>query len=88
MFYYKIILLNLFNFYRSLKENIIRSQLLDRQQTMSLWFDNLMEGIERNLLIKNRDRFTQNLSLFRKDINGSLKSSNLYCSSINDMIVS
>ena len=37
------------------------------------WFENLMEGIERNLLTKNRDRFTQNLSVFRRDINDSLK---------------
>lgn len=55
---------------------------------MAVWFDNLMEGIERNLLIKNRDRFTQNLSLFRRDISGSLKTSNLNCSTLNDMIVS
>ncbi|PZC70474.1 hypothetical protein B5X24_HaOG216048 [Helicoverpa armigera] len=32
-----------------------------------------MVGIEPNLLTKNRDRFTQNLSMFRRDINDLLK---------------
>lgn len=43
-------------FCRSLKENIIRSQPLDKQQTMAHWFDNLMENVERNLSMKNRDK--------------------------------
>lgn len=61
-----------------------------------------MDGVERNLLMKNRDRFTQNLSLFRRDINDSLKATQFGCSSphgsvitsnvssmsMNDMIVS
>lgn len=60
-----------------------------------------MDGVERNLLMKNRDRFTQNLSQFRRDINDSLKAAQFACSphgnnavnnaiamSMNDMIVS
>lgn len=43
---------------------------------MAQWFENLMEGIERNLVVKNRDRFTQNLTVFRRDINESLKGPN------------
>ena len=40
------------------------------------WFENLMDGIERNLLTKNRDRFTQNLSVFRRsEYNDNLSSS-------------
>ncbi|XP_055684266.1 ran-binding protein 16 isoform X1 [Lutzomyia longipalpis] len=75
--------------FRQIKNNIIRSQPLERQQTMAQWFDNLMEGIERNLHTKNRDRFTQNLSLFRRDINDLLKATNFAgVSSINDMVVS
>lgn len=102
-----------------MKENIIRSQPLDKQQTIAHWFDNLMENVERNLSMKNRDkyvnqnqftpishwlirahfnfRFSQNLSLFRRDVNETLKQANLNASnstsgsggsSINDMIVS
>lgn len=63
------------DYFRSLKENIIRGQQIDKQQTMAQWFDALMDGIERNLTMKNRERFTQNLSMFRRDIANSLKSS-------------
>ena len=52
---------------------MIQSQPTSKQTSMATWFKNLMEGIERNLLTKNRDRFTQNLSVFRRDINDSLK---------------
>ncbi|XP_055712629.1 ran-binding protein 16 isoform X2 [Phlebotomus papatasi] len=77
------------DYFRQLKANIIQNQPIDRQQTMAQWFDNLMDGIERNLHTKNRDRFTQNLSLFRRDINDLLKSSNFAgISSISDMVVS
>ncbi|GAB0087135.1 ran-binding protein 16 [Sergentomyia squamirostris] len=76
-------------YFRQLKANIIQSQPIDRQQTMAQWFENLMDGIERNLHTKNRDRFTQNLSLFRRDINDLLKSSNFAgISVLNDMVVS
>ena len=52
-------------------------------------FENLMEGIERTLLTKNRDRFTQNLSVFRRDINDSLKGPNVTtATSANDMMTS
>ena len=75
-----------------------------------------MEGIERNLLTKNRDRyiiylyilflmpniyfvynlsflinfcrFTQNLSVFRRDINDSLKGPNVTTTTVNDMMTS
>jgi exportin-7 len=40
---------------------------------MAQWFESLMDGIERNLLTKNRDKFTQNLSVFRRDITENLK---------------
>ena len=50
-----LILLNE-DYFQSLRSSIIQSQPLDKQASMALWFDNLMEGIERNLLTKNRDR--------------------------------
>ena len=53
------------------------------------WFENLMDGIERNLLTKNRDRFTQNLSVFRRwglrtRQLGKKLYKNLLCRDIND----
>lgn len=50
-----LILLNE-DYFNQLRENIIRSQPPDKQAAMAQWFENLMDGIERNLLTKNRDR--------------------------------
>ncbi|PSN46003.1 Exportin-7 [Blattella germanica] len=62
--------------------------LLNEEAAMANWFENLMDGIERNLLTKNRDRFTQNLSMFRRDINDSLKGPNMTAASVSDMMTS
>ncbi|XP_076102861.1 exportin-7-like [Mytilus galloprovincialis] len=67
-----LILLNE-NYFNKLRDNIISNQPNDKQQSMALCFENLMNGIDRSLLSKNRDRFTQNLSMFRRDVNDSLK---------------
>ncbi|XP_025093793.1 exportin-7-like isoform X2 [Pomacea canaliculata] len=67
-----LILLNE-DYFNKLRENIISSQPSEKQETMAQCFQNLMDGIERSLLTKNRDRFTQNLSVFRRDVNDSLK---------------
>lgn len=50
-----LILLNE-DYFSQMRENIIRSQPPDKQPAMAQWFENLMDGIERNLLTKNRDR--------------------------------
>ncbi|XP_014218065.1 exportin-7 isoform X2 [Copidosoma floridanum] len=71
-----LILLNE-DYFNQLRGNIIRNQPVDKQASMVQWFENLMDGIERNLLTKNRDRFTQNLSMFRRDINDSLRGPSL-----------
>ena len=70
-----LILLNE-DYFSQLRDQLISSQPASKQTSMATWFKNLMEGIERNLLTKNRDRFTQNLSVFRRDINDSLKGIN------------
>lgn len=62
--------------FRALRENVIRMQPLERQAMMDQWFENLMEGVDRNLLTKNRNRFTQNLSMFRRDLNDMMKQAN------------
>ena len=67
-----LILLNE-EYFTQLRSQVIQAQAADVQAAMAQWFENLMDGIERNLLTKNRDRFTQNLSVFRRDINDSLK---------------
>lgn len=73
--------------FQNLRDQVISSQPSDKRGSMMTWFDNLMEGIERNLLTKNRDRFTQNLSVFRRDINDGLKGPNVTnTSSVNDMM--
>uniref|UniRef100_A0A1A9UHR9 Uncharacterized protein n=1 Tax=Glossina austeni TaxID=7395 RepID=A0A1A9UHR9_GLOAU len=59
----------------SLKDNIIRAQPMDKQQTMAQWFEDLMCGIERNVSGKNKEKFTQNLSSFRRDVVNLPKSS-------------
>ncbi|KAJ8981562.1 hypothetical protein NQ317_009822 [Molorchus minor] len=82
-----LILLNE-EYFNQMRESIIRSQPPDKQAAMAQWFENLMDGIERNLLTKNRDRFTQNLSMFRRDINDSLKGPNVNTSSVSDMMTS
>ncbi|KAM4748193.1 exportin-7 [Rhinophrynus dorsalis] len=69
-----LILLNE-KYFSDLRSSIVSSQPPEKQQAMHLCFENLMEGIERNLLTKNRDRFTQNLSAFRREVNDSMKNS-------------
>jgi len=84
-----LILLNE-DYFSQLRDQLISSQPASKQTSMATWFKNLMEGIERNLLTKNRDRFTQNLSVFRRDINDSLKGPNVTASTttVNDMMTS
>uniref|UniRef100_A0A6I8QVN7 Exportin 7 n=1 Tax=Xenopus tropicalis TaxID=8364 RepID=A0A6I8QVN7_XENTR len=69
-----LILLNE-KYFSDLRSSIVSSQPPEKQQAMHLCFENLMEGIEGNLLTKNRDRFTQNLSAFRREVNDSMKNS-------------
>lgn len=45
------------DYFNELRHNIISTQPIEKQTTMNQLFDNLMQGIERNLLAKNRDRF-------------------------------
>ncbi|XP_013418975.1 exportin-7 isoform X1 [Lingula anatina] len=80
-----LILLNE-EYFNKLRDNIISSQPADKQQAMAQCFESLMDGIERSLLTKNRDRFTQNLSVFRRDVNDSLKAPTSNVTSLNDMM--
>ncbi|XP_054708520.1 exportin-7-like [Uloborus diversus] len=79
-----LILLNE-EYFNQLRQNIINTQLPEKQGVMAQWFDSLMDGIERNLQTKNRERFTQNLSVFRRDVNDSLKGPNIINQSVYDV---
>ena len=50
-----------------LKSQILSSQPLDQQQRLASCFDKLMADVTRTLESKNRDKFTQNLTVFRHD---------------------
>ncbi|KAG9454969.1 hypothetical protein H6P81_007873 [Aristolochia fimbriata] len=53
--------------FSDLKGQILASQPTDQQQRLSLCFDKLMADVNRSLDSKNRDKFTQNLTIFRHD---------------------
>ncbi|XP_061996319.1 uncharacterized protein LOC133714255 isoform X1 [Rosa rugosa] len=53
--------------FSDLKVRIMASQPVDHHQRLSLCFDKLMADVTRSLDSKNRDKFTQNLTVFRND---------------------
>ncbi|XP_060256208.1 ran-binding protein 17 isoform X9 [Ovis aries] len=61
-------------YFGELRAGLINSQPLPKQEVLAQCFRNLMEGVEQNLSVKNRDRFTQNLSVFRRDMAEALRS--------------
>ncbi|KAG0375493.1 Ran-binding protein 17 [Mortierella sp. AD032] len=61
-----LILLNR-DFYNEFISQFIQSQLPDRQEHIQTAATALMEGIECNLTTLNRDRFTQNITNFRRE---------------------
>ncbi|XP_070680794.1 uncharacterized protein [Malus domestica] len=53
--------------FSDLKVHILASQQADQHQRLSECFDKLMVDVTRSLDTKNRDKFTQNLTVFRRD---------------------
>jgi len=53
--------------YNDLKMQIIASQSTEKQQRLASCFEKLMDNVSRTLESKNRDKFTQNLTIFRHD---------------------
>jgi exportin-7 len=51
----------------NIKAQILASHSVDQQQHLSLCFDKLMADITRSLDLKNRDKFTQNLTRFKNE---------------------
>ena len=62
-----LILVNEMHF-QQLKNEIISSYTPEKQQTLVPALEKLMSEITRSLEPKNRDKFTQNLSLFRHEL--------------------
>lgn len=62
-----LILLNE-KYFTELEQSLVAVQPPNKQQSMVDCFKSLMENVERSLVGKNRDRFTQNLSIFRRDV--------------------
>jgi len=60
-------------YFGQLKMQVVGSQHSDKQQAILQCFDALMDGIERNLSVKNKDRFTQNVAVFRRQLGEVLK---------------
>lgn len=55
----KRVCVDVLQYFADLRNSIVNSQPPEKQQAMHLCFENLMEGIERNLLTKNRDRYVK-----------------------------
>lgn len=55
------------SYFGELKQRLIATQPQERQERVSSCFDKLMQDISRSLDTRNRDRFTQNLTVFRCD---------------------
>ncbi|CAH8538524.1 unnamed protein product [Schistosoma rodhaini] len=67
-----LILLNQ-QYYTELKNRVIKELPEERQESATKLFDKLMEDVECNLTVKNRDTFTQNLSTFKHSLSDFLK---------------
>ncbi|CAH8511106.1 unnamed protein product [Heterobilharzia americana] len=67
-----LILLNQ-QYYSELKNRVITELPAERQEPVTKLFDKLMEDVECNLTMKNRDKFTQNLSSFKHALGDFIK---------------
>ncbi|RTG82788.1 exportin-7 [Schistosoma bovis] len=67
-----LILLNQ-QYYTELKNRVIKELPEEKQESATKLFDKLMEDVECNLTVKNRDTFTQNLSTFKHSLGDFLK---------------
>jgi len=53
--------------FNDLKAQILASQSPDQQPRLAQCFDKLMADVTRSLEARNRDKFTQNLTIFRHE---------------------
>ncbi|VDO92793.1 unnamed protein product [Soboliphyme baturini] len=61
------------SYFNQCKMQMIRNFPADKQAALMHSFDGLMDGIERNLTVKNFDRLSQNMAFFKREISECLK---------------
>ena len=54
--------------FAAITEDLVCSQPPDRQPQLLAEISKLMEGVNNNLQSANREKFTQNLTVFRHDV--------------------
>jgi len=57
-------------FFSEFNLRLVQCQQADKREWLAKALDELMSEVERKITPKNRDRFTQNVTVFRRDING------------------
>jgi len=57
-------------FFTEFNHRLIQCQPLDKREWLGKAIEELMSEIERKITTKNKDKFTQNVTVFRRDING------------------
>ena len=60
-------------YFQRYQKRIIELQPSELRVRMEKCFEQLMENIEQSVNVKNKDKFTQNLSVLRRDLNNKLK---------------
>jgi exportin-7 len=63
-----------YEFFTQVRRQIVLAAPAPKQAQYNQCFENLMTGVEQQLSTKNRDKFTQNLAVFRRDLNTFAKS--------------
>lgn len=56
------------SYFSQIRQQVIHSQPVDRQAAVSSCLDKLMTDVKRTIDAKNRDKFTQNLTVARHDL--------------------
>ncbi len=61
-------------FYEHAKQQVLASLPMHKQELVSVCFEKLLADVERSLSVRNRDKFTEQLTLFKRDVSGWPKS--------------
>lgn len=62
-----------FEYFQTFQKRVLELQPMELLLRMSKCFSDLMEGIEQSVSTKNKDKFSQNLNILRRDLNNKLK---------------
>ncbi|KAI6660989.1 Exportin-7-like isoform X3 [Oopsacas minuta] len=60
-------------YFQRYQKRVIELQPTELRTRMDKCFEQLMENIEQSVNVKNKDKFTQNLNVLRRDLNNKLK---------------